>query len=80
MRGRPCGHKRTFIVDTQGRLWVVDVDAANRANGSLYKALVVAVLWRVGERLEKVFVDQAAPAVRLQWRICQRDLPLEHRF
>lgn len=53
------GRKRTFVVDTQGRLWVVDVDAANRADGSLGEALVVAILWRVGERLEKVFGDQA---------------------
>jgi len=49
--------KRTFVVDTQGRLWVADVDAANQADGSLGKALVVVILWRVGERLEKVFRD-----------------------
>lgn len=28
--------KRTFVVDTQGRLWVADVDAANQADGSRY--------------------------------------------
>ena len=56
---RRCGRKRTFVVDIQGRLWVADVDAANRADGSLGNALVVAILWRVGERLEKVFGDQA---------------------
>jgi transposase len=53
------GRKRTFVVDTQGRLWVAHVDAANRADGSLGEALVIAILWRVGERLEKVFGDQA---------------------
>ncbi|MFD2934125.1 IS5 family transposase [Spirosoma flavum] len=58
------GRKRTFVVDTQGRLWVADVDAANWADGSLGKALVVAILWRVGERLEKMFGDQAASAFR----------------
>jgi transposase len=53
------GRKRTFVVDTQGRLWVADVDAANRADGSLAVPLVAGILWRVGERLEKVFGDQA---------------------
>jgi transposase len=47
------------VVDTQGRLWVANVDAANRADGSLGQTLVVSILWRVGERLEKVFGDQA---------------------
>ena len=56
---RVNGRKRTFVVDTQGRLWVADVDAANRADGSLGKALIGAILWRVGERLEKMFGDQA---------------------
>lgn len=51
--------KRTFVVDTQGRLWVADVDAANRADGTLAVPLVADMLWRVGERLEKVFGDQA---------------------
>ena len=59
MRGRPCGRKRTFIVDVQGRLWLVDVDAANQADGPLAKQLIVSILWRVGERLEKIFGDQA---------------------
>ena len=66
------GRKGTFVVDTQGRLWAADVAAANQADGALGESLVVAILWRVGERLEKVFGDQAASAVRLQWRICQR--------
>jgi transposase len=56
---RVNGRKRTFIVDTQGRLWIADVDAANRADGALGKQLVSSILWRVGERLEKVFGDQA---------------------
>lgn len=53
------GRKRTFVVDTQGRLWVADVDAANRADGALAVRLVAHILWRTGERLEKVFGDQA---------------------
>lgn len=53
------GRKRTFVVDTQGRLWVADVDAANRADETLVVSLVAHILWRVGERLEKVFGDQA---------------------
>lgn len=27
------GLKRTFVVDTQGRLWLADVDAANQTDG-----------------------------------------------
>lgn len=50
---RVNGRKRTFVVDTQGRLWFVDVDAANRADGSLGVPLVSRILWRCGERLEK---------------------------
>ena len=53
------GRKRTFVVDTQGRLWIADVDAASRADGTLAVPLVSHILWRVGERLEKVFGDQA---------------------
>ena len=53
------GRKRTFAVDTQGRLWVADVDAANQADGQLGKQLIPSILWRVGARLEKVFGDQA---------------------
>lgn len=56
---RVNGRKRTFVVDTQGRLWVADADAANRADGPLAKQLIASILWRVGERLEKVFGDQA---------------------
>ena len=53
------GRKRTLIVDTQGRLWVADVAAANKADGALGVPLVLSLLWRVSERLEKVFGDQA---------------------
>lgn len=53
------GRKPTFAVDTQGRLWVADVDAANQADGQLGKQLISSILWRVGARLEKVFGDQA---------------------
>lgn len=56
---RVNGRKRTFIVDTQGRLWVADVNAANQADGQLGSQLISSLLWRVGERLEKVFGDQA---------------------
>ncbi len=59
MRGRPCGRKRTYVVDTQGRLWVADVDAANAHDGTLAVPLIVSILWRCGERLEKIFGDQA---------------------
>ena len=53
------GRKRTFVVDTQGRLWVADVDAANQADGGLGVPLVTNLLWRTGEGLGKVFGDQA---------------------
>jgi transposase len=56
---RVNGRKRTFVVDTQGRLWVADVGAANEADGALAVPLVKSILWRCGERLEKVFGDQA---------------------
>jgi len=56
---RVNGRKRTFVVDTQGRLWLADVDAANRADGTLAVPLVSSILWRCGERLEKVFGDQS---------------------
>ncbi|WP_288427753.1 IS5 family transposase [uncultured Spirosoma sp.] len=53
------GRKRTYVVDTQGRLWVADVDAANAHDGTLAVPLIVSILWRCGERLEKIFGDQA---------------------
>ena len=57
------GRKRIFVVDTQGRLWVADVDAANRTDGTLAVPLVASILWRIGEQLEKVFSDQAYDGV-----------------
>lgn len=67
------GRKRTYVVDTQGRLWVADVDAANGADGTLAVPLMAHILWRVGERLGKVFGDQAYNGVfaveLLQWSI-----------
>lgn len=56
---RVNGRKRQFIVDTQGRLWLADVHSANRADGPSATSLVSDLLWQVGERLEKVYGDQA---------------------
>ncbi|QJW90825.1 IS5 family transposase [Spirosoma taeanense] len=56
---RVNGRKRQFIVDTEGRLWVAHVHAANEADGPAGCILVSSLLWRVGERLEKVMGDQA---------------------
>lgn len=70
---RVNGRKRTFVVDTQGRLWLADVDAANQADGPLAKSLVVSILWRAGEGLEKIVGDQAYNGVfaneLANWRI-----------
>lgn len=59
MRGRPCGRKRELVVDTQGRVWVVAVHGANKAEGPAAIPLIGDILWRAGERLEKVYGDQA---------------------
>ena len=56
---RVNGRKRQFIVDTEGRLWVAHIHAANEADGQAGCTLVRSILWRVGERLEKVMGDQA---------------------
>ncbi|WP_229374404.1 transposase [Fibrella rubiginis] len=53
------GRKRQLIVDTQGRIWVVGVHAAQQGDGPAAIDLVGDLLWRVGERVEKVFGDQA---------------------
>lgn len=55
--------KRTFVVDMQGRLWLADVDATNRVYGFLTVPLVSSILWRCGERLEKVFGDHSCNGV-----------------
>ena len=59
MVANDTGPPERFIVDTQGRLWIVHVHAANEADGPASCALVSSMLWRVGERLEKVMGDQA---------------------
>ena len=53
------GRKRHLVVDSQGRLLVAHVHAAHEADGPAGCRLVSGVLWRVGERLEKVMGDQA---------------------
>ncbi len=58
MRGRPCGRKREFLVDTGGRLWAVDVHAANEADGPSSLPLISDILW-YGDRVERVFGDQS---------------------
>ncbi|WP_375443717.1 transposase [uncultured Fibrella sp.] len=65
------GRKRQLIVDTQGRILVVGVHAAQQGDGPAAVDLIGDLLWQVGDRLEKVYGDQAASAVRLQWRFCQ---------
>ena len=56
---RVNGRKRQLAVDTQGRLWVAAVHAANQADGPAAVSLIGDILWRVGERLEKVYGDQS---------------------
>ncbi|GAB4040915.1 hypothetical protein [Spirosoma jeollabukense] len=63
---RVNGRKREFVVDSDGRLWVADVHAANEAEGPAAIPLIGTILWRAGERLEKVYGDQAASAFRFE--------------
>lgn len=63
---RVNGRKREFVVDTDGRLWVVDVHAANEAEGPAAVPLIGTILWRAGERLEKIYGDQAYNGVFAQ--------------
>ena len=63
---RVNGRKREFVVDSDGRLWVVDVHAANEAEGPAVVSLISTILWRAGERLEKVYDDQAYSGVFTQ--------------
>ena len=56
---RVNGRKRQIVVDTQGRLWAAQVDAANTADGPAAVLLIKDILWGAGERLEKVYGDQA---------------------
>lgn len=60
------GRKRQFVVDTEGRLWVAHVHAASEADGPAGCTMVSSILWRVGERLEKVLGDQAYDGVFCQ--------------
>jgi transposase len=59
MRGRPCGRKRQLVVDTQGRLWAAAVHAANEGDGPGAIRVIGDILWGAGERLKKVYGDQA---------------------
>jgi hypothetical protein len=69
-----------LIVDTQSRIWLVGVHAAQQGDGPAAVELVGDLLWRVGERLEKVYGDQAASAVRLHWRFSSGVSQMEYRF
>ena len=57
--GPSIRRKREVVVDTEGRLWVAHVHGANQADGPAGCTLVSSIVWRVGERLEKVMGDQA---------------------
>lgn len=57
-RGRPCGRKRQFLVDTQGRLWLARVHRADEADGGAASAMVTEIAC-LSERLEKVYGDQS---------------------
>lgn len=63
---RVNGRKRQLVVDTQGRLWAVDVHAAHQADGPAAVPLIGTILWAAGERLEKVYGDQAYNGVFAQ--------------
>ena len=63
---RVNGRKREFVVDTDGRLWVAQVHAAHEAEGPAALPLISTMVWRVGERLEKVYGDQAYNGVFAQ--------------
>lgn len=56
---RVNGRKRQFVVDTQGRLWAADVHAAKEADGQGGVRVIGDLLWAAGERLEKLYGDQA---------------------
>ncbi len=63
---RVNGRKRQFVVDTQGRLWITDVHPANQGDGPAAVSLIGDMLWRAGERLEKVYGDQSYNGVFAQ--------------
>ena len=78
---RVNGRKRQFVVDTEGRLWVAHVHAASEADGPAGCNMVSSILWRVGERLEKVLGDQAYNGVfrkaLANWRRCAAAIDFE---
>ena len=51
------GRKRQLLVDTQRRIWVAGVHAAQHGDGPAAVELIGDLLWRVGERVEKVGGD-----------------------
>ena len=63
---RVNGRKRQVVVDTQGRLWMTDVHPANQGDGPAAVSLIGDILWRAGERLEKVYGDQSYNGVFAQ--------------
>ena len=75
------GRKRQLIVDTQGRIWVVGVHAAQQGDGPASVDLIGDLLWRVGDRLEKVYGDQAYNGVfaktLAEWRRCAAAIDFE---
>lgn len=58
------GRKRQLVVDSGGRLWVAKVHAGNQADGAASISLVADIAY-LNDRLEKIYGDQAASAVRL---------------
>ncbi|GAB3897224.1 transposase [Spirosoma agri] len=81
---RVNGRKRQFVVDTQGRLWIAAVHAANQGDGPAAVSLVGDILWRVGERLEKVYGDQPDNGVfakaLVDWGIYRTSDPVRESF
>ena len=77
MAANDTGPPEQFIVDTEGRLLVAHVHGANEADGPAGCTLVSSILWRVGERLEKVMGDQAYNRNGGPWDVGQGVGPLE---
>lgn len=63
--GPPGGRKRQLLADTDGRIWHAHVQAANEPDGVTALSLSAEILCQ-NERLEKIYGNQAASAVRLQ--------------
>lgn len=62
------GPPEWFVVDTDGRLWVADGHAADEAEDPATFALMGAILLRAGERMEKIYGDQAYSRVFPKFR------------